>query len=292
MSDAAKKKAKQRWAIERLKLDNARQLRGIFFIEPNDEEFKLTMKAARRKLKVPMPAAMPCKIPIKSSVETHRNIGKRKTKYACVVDADDSTRPRPKRAGHELHQDHITAKGMNSLTHYSLVHKFILLPQAMKIPDAKAAVEKNWEKLEKVPAWQLTKVRNKKKVIEEARNYGRKVHFASLMDLCHLKNSELEPKYQKYKGRVELRGDIVKDDSGSYAVFTEQGSSASQMTAAKVMDIISRQPGCARQAADAVSAYTQVKMEDAPTLFTRYLDSSFKTQMANIMVHYGRPSCS
>ena len=57
----------------------------------------------------------------------------------------------------------------------------------------------------------------------------------------------------------------MKDDSGSYAVFTEQGSSASQMTAAKVMVIISRLPGCAGQAADAVSAYTQVKMEDAPT---------------------------
>ena len=38
---------------------------------------------------------------------------------------------------------------------------------------------------------------------------------------------------KKYKGRVVLRGDIVKDDSGSYEVFTEQGSSASQMTAAK-----------------------------------------------------------
>ena len=37
------------------------------------------------------------------------------------------------------------------------------------------------------------------------------------------------------------------------------------MTAAKVMDIISRLPGCAGQAADAVSAYTQVKMEDAPS---------------------------
>ena len=35
------------------------------------------------------------------------------------------------------------------------------------------------------------------------------------------------PKHQKYKGRVVLRGDIVKDNSGSYAVFTEQGSSAS-----------------------------------------------------------------
>ena len=53
----------------------------------------------------------------------------------------------------------------------------------------------------------------------------------------------------------------MKDDSGSHAVFTEQGSSASQMTAAKVMDIISRLPRCSGQAADAVSAETQVKME-------------------------------
>ena len=35
----------------------------------------------------------------------------------------------------------------------------------------------------------------------------------------------------------------MKDDSGSYAVFTEQGSSASQMTAAKVMDIIGQRKG-------------------------------------------------
>ena len=58
------------------------------------------------------------------------------------------------------------------------------------------------------------------------------MHFASLMDICHLKNSELEPQFQKYKCRVVLRGDIVKDDSGSFAVFAGQGSSASQMTAA------------------------------------------------------------
>ena len=73
-------------------------------------------------------------------------------------------------------------------------------------------------------------------------------------------------KHQKYKGRVVLRGDIVKDNSGSYAVFTEQRSLASQMTAAKIMDIISRLPGCDGQAADAVSAYTQVKWK----MFTNY----------------------
>ena len=88
------------------------------------------------------------------------------------------------------------------------------------------------EKLEKIPAGQLTRVRNINEVMDFARNKGRKVHFASLMDHCHLKNSELEPQYQKYKGRVVLRGDIMKEDSGSYAVFTEQVSSASQMAAA------------------------------------------------------------
>ena len=164
------------------------------------------------------------------------------------------------------------------------------MPQAMQIPAAKAAVDKEWEKLEKISAWNLTKVRSKKEVIDEARTSGAKVQFASLMDMCHLKNAELEEKDQKYKGRVVLRGDIVKDDSGSYAVFTEQGSSASQMTAAKVMDIISRLPGCAGQAADAVSAYTQVRMEDAPSLLknsdvrmSRCFDTSTKTQMAHIM---------
>ena len=141
------------------------------------------------------------------------------------------------------------------------------MPQALKIPDAKAAVETEWEKLEMILAWQLTKVRSKKEVIDEARTKGAEVHFASLMDICHVENAELETKHQKYKGRVVLRGDIVTDDSGSYAVFAKQGSSESQMTAAKVMDIISRLPGCAAQAADAVSAYTQVKMEDAPTLW-------------------------
>ena len=85
----------------------------------------------------------------------------------------------------------------------------------------------------------------------------------------------------------------MKDDSGSYAVFTEQCSSASQMTASKVMDIISRLPGCAGQATDAVFVCTQVKMEDASKIIENSqigmwkLDSSTTTRMAKIMVQYG-----
>ena len=47
-------------------------------------------------------------------------------------------------------------------------------------------------KLEKISAWNLTKVRCKKEVIDEARTKGAKVHVAPLMDLCHLKNAEVE----------------------------------------------------------------------------------------------------
>ena len=139
------------------------------------------------------------------------------------------------------------------------------MPQALKYRMQRQQWKNNGKNCKNIPAWQLTKVRNKKEVIDDARNEGRKVQFASLMDVCHLKNSELEPQFQKYKGRVVLRSDIVKDDSGSHAVFTEQGSPASRMTAAKVVDIVSRLPGCAGPAADAVSAYIQIKMEDAPT---------------------------
>ena len=263
MGKNAKLKERQKWAEEKIHLDNARKLRGIYFIDPEDKEYKETIKNARKKLETSVAPAMPCKI--------MKNCGsgrsdKNKTKLACILEANESTRMRMGNSEPHNHEDHIAGKGENSLQHYILVHKFIPMPQAMKIPAAKAAADKEWEKLEKISAWNLTKVKSKKEVIDEARTSGATVHFASLMDICHLKNAELEAKHQKYKGRVVLRGDIVKDNSGSYAVFTEQGSSASQMTAAKIMDIISRLPGCDGQAAHAVSAYTQVKMEDAHKL--------------------------
>ena len=106
---------------------------------------------------------------------------------------------------------------------------------------------------------------------------GATVHFASLMDTCHLKSAELEAKHKKYKGRVVLRGDIVKDDSGSYAVFTEQGSSASQMTAAKVMDIISRLPGCAGQATDAISVLYPGKNGRCSQIIEKFPNRSVQT---------------
>ena len=163
-----------------------------------------------------------------------------------------------------------------------------------KILGAKAAVDKEWAQHEILPAWQVTKVTSKEEVIKKARQVRRTVQFVAFMDLCHLKNSELEQQLQKCEGRVVLRGDVVKDDSGSYAAFREQSSSASQMTAANVLDTIATLSGCAGQANDAVSAYTQVKMEDAPTLskLPSSLDSSTATPMAKSLENIQDPVVS
>ena len=71
------------------------------------------------------------------------------TKLACILEADESTRMRMGNSMPHYHQDHIAGKGENSLQHNNLVHIFTPMPQAMKIPAAKAAVDKEWEKLEK-----------------------------------------------------------------------------------------------------------------------------------------------
>ena len=63
----------------------------------------------------------------------------------------------------------------------------------MKFPDARAAVDKEWKKLETVPAWDLGKVRSEKEVIPETQR-DKKVHFASLMDMCHLKKCGVRTK--------------------------------------------------------------------------------------------------
>ena len=62
MGKNAKLKEKQKWSEEKLHLENARKLRGIYFIDPEDKEFKETIKNARKKLETSVAPAMPCKI--------------------------------------------------------------------------------------------------------------------------------------------------------------------------------------------------------------------------------------
>ena len=178
LSDASKRKEKHKWAIEKPRLENARGLRHIFFIDPDGEEFK-------RKVQKMLVGSWKFRyqqqclegIQHNKHRETCCTVRQHKTKYARIVEADESFRIRMERSQNKNHEVHIVGRGMNSLNHKKLVHILIPMPQAKKIPDAKAAVEKNG-KIGRNPgmaSWQ--KVRKKKEVIDEARNEGQKSSF-------------------------------------------------------------------------------------------------------------------
>ena len=136
MGKHAKLKEKQKWSNEKLHLENARKLRGIYFIDPEDTEFKETIKNARKELETSVAPAMPCKIKKNCGNGASNKI---KTKLACILEADESTRMRLGNSIPHHHEDNIAGKGENSLQHYNLVHKFIPMLQAMKIPAAKSS---------------------------------------------------------------------------------------------------------------------------------------------------------
>ena len=155
------------------------------------------------------------------------------------------------------------------------------------------------EKLEKITAWQLTKVRNNKEVIDEARNKGWKVHFASLMDFCHLKSSEFVTTISKiqrssctprwhckrwfwiirsiYWTRIISITDDCCKSNGCQSKATRMRRTSSRRS----LSLHSGQNG----------RCTVIK-ENSKVRMSRYLDTSTKTHMAQIIVQHGRPSRS
>ena len=88
----AQLKERQKWSHEKPKLDNARKLRGIYFIDPEDKEFKRTIKNARKKLETPMAPAFLCKTSKNSQHGVTRGDSNEiKSKLACILEASEST---------------------------------------------------------------------------------------------------------------------------------------------------------------------------------------------------------
>ena len=119
----AQLKERQKWSHEKPKLYNARRLRGICFNDPADNEFKETIKNARKKLETPMAPAMPCKTnkTCKHGV-TRGKSNEIKSKLACIFEAIESKRLRMGESLPNHHEDHIAGKGDNSLQLYNMVH--------------------------------------------------------------------------------------------------------------------------------------------------------------------------
>ena len=84
--------------------------------------------------------------------------------------------------------------------HYNLVDAPVPIGKAMAILVPKAEAEKEWDSFQNLPAWGESKVRIKENVIHEEKVRNTKIRFATLMDFCHLKHSELAERLQTYNG--------------------------------------------------------------------------------------------
>ena len=140
--------------MKKPKLDNARRLRGIYFIDPEGQGIQRNHEVSSQELETPMAPAMLCKTSKTCKHgETRGKSNEIKSKLACFwkpVNPQDCVW---KNLYLITMRTILQERSDNSLQHYNLVHKFIPMPQAMKILAAKAAVDKEWEKLEKIPAW-------------------------------------------------------------------------------------------------------------------------------------------
>ena len=88
---------------------------------------------------------------------------KNKTRLACNLEDSESTRQRLGESLPNHHEDHNAGKGDNSLHHYNwwgLHMKFLCSRVGRRFQQQRrGSVDKEWEKLEKISAWNLTKVR-------------------------------------------------------------------------------------------------------------------------------------
>ena len=100
------------------------------------------------------------------------------------------------------HEDDIAGKGNNSMAHYQFGAHFFRCLKRCTFWMRKQQRTRNGRSSKRFQPGSWTKLRAKRRLFLEAHRDKKKVHLATLMDICHLKNAELEPKNHKCKGRV------------------------------------------------------------------------------------------
>lgn len=186
----------------------------------------------------------------------------RERKKPLAVNRNPRERIKPPRP----HQEKYAASGFVSEEYMAMMHTAIPDDVVKSIQGANDAIDVAWAKLFKLGAFGLEDFADQKDVKKKYEGTKKPVHFGTLRSPCHEKHSELPGHLRSYKGRIVLRGDLVKDIDGYYAVFSEQGTSSSHMAATKFIDGIARLLGCDGEDSDALSAYTQVMLDDVQRL--------------------------
>ena len=105
---------------------------------------------------------MPCKLEREKYRETYRVENDCKIKYACIVEADESTRKHMERSFHKNHEDHIAGKWKIIESQQSCAQIYSYASSYEKYQLQQLHWRKNG-KTREIPAWQLTESETKKR---------------------------------------------------------------------------------------------------------------------------------
>ncbi len=209
-------KAIREWEIEGPAREKARAKRGILsdiVIKDDEAEFERTLSEACLKYSMKEVPAMPLRAAANELPFKERGLIELISQYLPKEDpvrVSGNAMPlytaRTKSFGsaQRPHDDKIEDSHMpNTENFVAMVHKPIKIPDALKIPEGRAAIKKEWDKLENLPAWDVNKVKPRAEVQEKGQASEVTTHFGTVVPLCHIKNSELGEEFWSYKGRVE-----------------------------------------------------------------------------------------
>ena len=128
MSKNSQRKATNKWAEEKTKLDAAREQQGMYPSPDDEPGCEEIMNKARRKWEMRRASAMPCKVTTanrngSSWRRLMRVVGlkcKRKQDHENMI--IESQRIRTTKSKEKTHRDHIADRGHVSMSHHILVH--------------------------------------------------------------------------------------------------------------------------------------------------------------------------
>ena len=286
MGDKAKSEAIRRWPAMKKKIDDARTKRGLVATVHSTLATLANSKRGESRLMFPLIEDLPSDDPEVTSNTTKdaqlifgawalqegmtikeymkKRLIDRSTPHLAMPISSEECEDvhREKDGGDTVIADSIKLE--HHLHNYLGVVQNFKIDEAMKIPEAKNALDTEWTRLIK-ETFDWKNPRGYRDVQREAEAANMSIHFAQLLQLIGLKHSELDKKFQKWKGRVVIKGDQMKDQAYQAAIFQELSSSASLMSASKMLDIIGHMPGMSLAQADAIQAYPQANLGGPPT---------------------------
>ena len=188
-SSTKRKAAMGHWNVQ------ARQSKKIDLFHRSEwREFKGTMENSRNKLWLSIESAMPCKVQNLGHGEIcgENKSNTRRSKYACIVEAHASTRKHIGKTEQKIMK--ITLLGSDSIRWVIaiLCTSSFLCPNQWISLMRKPLCTKKGKNSKNCRHGQWWKSRARERSFMRHRKEGRTVHFSTLMDVCHLKNSEME----------------------------------------------------------------------------------------------------